>query len=461
MYAPNHKPADSERIKVFTLSRRLKYLKFYLQLILLLIKSPYFTISVEHRSGHPIMFLQLVLFVACSASTTLANTILSVQPTRIPTIGNNENTTITVNLINSTLPLDSTTSANCIINPPAKGSTHILNQTAKTFPASITSANRIVCHGVPNVVAPGPGTLMISLSFGNIEKIYLYANVSYFTPIDFAISKRPYIYETSGEILLRFDPIYFNKEEQFKVTAELPAAGSNAKWTWDSNDQRNSEFFSTFPNVVLPLSFSTLPPNTESIHNDLSVTVTRISDGTNYIRSRRFHRAPPPPTNFTGSYSQIDHKTNSVLLNGNIFQIQGYYMGTDHPTNESFWLDYELGIIKNQLVPNNLNVGLIYDLQNEPMDIQMKFLDECYKVGFKVMYPVLSNKWHRFINHGGPFNNQTMLEELIDKITLMKDHPAIVGKFFFFVCLLFLFLMFIFIPLIIFFIFFLNRLVYL
>ena len=168
-----------------------------------------------------------------------------------------------------------------------------------------------------------------------------------------------------------------------------------------------------------------LPPNVKSIHNDLSVTVTRLSDGTNYIRSRRFHRAPPPLTNATGSYSQIDHTTNSVLLNGKIFPIQGYYMGTDHPSNSSFWLDYELGIIKNKLVPSGLNVALFYDLQWEPMDIQMKFLDGCYEAGFNVMYPLMSTT--RFINHGGPFNKPALLKNLIANITSMKDHPAILG----------------------------------
>lgn len=375
--------------------------------------------------------LLVLLFLAHSASTVLSTT-LSVEPTRIPTIGNNANTTITVNLDlvdSTTSPLDGATSAKCNIQPAPHGTTHTLNNTGATFPAEIISSTKIVCHGVPNVFAPGPGILVISILHQNTTQnttSTLSANVSYFVPVDFALSKRPYIYETSGAILLRFDPIYFNsKEEQFKVTAELPAAGPHATWAWNSNDPRDSDFFSTFPNVVLPLSFLMLPPNVKSIHNDLSVTVTRISDGTNYIRSRRFHRAPPPLNNATGSYSQIDHTTNSVLLNGKIFQIQGYYMGTDHPSNSSFWLDYELGIIKNKLVPSGLNVALFYDLQWEPIDIQMKFLDGCYEAGFKVMYPLMSTT--RFINHGGPFNQPALLKNLIANITFMKDHPAILG----------------------------------
>ena len=108
-----------------------------------------------------IMFhLFVLLFLAHSASTVLSIT-LSVEPTRIPTIGNNANTNITVNLDladSTTSPLDGATSAKCNIQPAPHGTTHTLNNTGTTFPAEIISSTKFVCHGVPNVFAPGPGT---------------------------------------------------------------------------------------------------------------------------------------------------------------------------------------------------------------------------------------------------------------------------------------------------------------
>ena len=293
------------------------------------------------------------------------------------------------------------------------------------FPAEIVSSTQIICRGVPNVVAPGPGTLVISLHHQkNTSITYLSANMSYFNPIDFAISKRPYINELDGNILLRFDSEYFQANEQFKITAELPAAGPSAQWEWDTST--SPHLFPSFPNVILPLSFATtLPPNTKSIHNDISVTVTRVLDGTQYVRSRRFHRVPPPLPNSTVVPVQVDHTKRSLLVNGKTFRMQGYYMGTDHPTNNSFWLKHELSLIEQKLVPVGLNVGLFYDLQNEPLDVQRQFLDGCHRAGFKVIYPIGTGKVQ--INHGGPFDQPAMLKELIANITFVKDHPAILG----------------------------------
>ena len=361
-----------------------------------------------------LLLLLLLLPPACSSH-------LSVYPIRVPTIG--PSTNITVNLLGTHAVPSGTTSATCKIEPPAAGSTHILNATVSSFPAEIISNTQVICHGVPNVVAPGPGILVVAFHHQNITTKSLSANITYFNPVDFAVSKRPYIYETSGDILLRFDKKYFRAEEQFKVTAKLPAAGPSAKWEWDVTISSST----TFPNVILPLSFiSTLPPNTKSIHNDISVTVTCVSDGANYVRSRRFHRVPPPPENSTVIPVQVDHTKRSLLVNGTTFQMQGFYMGTDHPTNASFWLQEELNLITQKLVPNGLNIGLLYDLQNEPLDVQRNFLDGCHQAGFKILYP-LSMFSKVNINHGGPFNQPALLKDLIANITFVRDHPAIFG----------------------------------
>ena len=361
-----------------------------------------------------------LILISCSFSACSS---ISIYPTRVPTLGNSPKTNITVNLDNA---VPTASEVYCAILPSAAGTTFTLNGTGSTFTATadIISTNQIVCNGIPNVVAPGPGVLQISFHYQNTTNV-VSTDITYFTPVDFAVSKRPYIYETSGDILLRFDPQYFKTTEGFKITADLPAGGPKAKWEWNINSSCN--IFATFPNVILPLPFlSTLPPNTESIHNDMSVTVTRLLDGTKYVRSRRFHRVPPPSLDNSVIPVQVDHTKKALLVGGQSFVMQGYYMGTDHPTNDSFWLQHELNVIKQKLVPNGLNVGMLYDLQNEPLNVQLQFLDGCHRAGFKVIYPV-SHIGKIDINHGGPFNNKTLLKELIANITFVKDHPALLG----------------------------------
>ena len=338
--------------------------------------------------------------------------------TRVPMTGG---TNITVNL-DTIIPAGGTTSASCIINPPAGGTTHILNATATKFPGKIISSathSVIVCHGVPAVVAPGPGVLVVSFapSSGGGPTQTVMENVTYFPPVEWAISKRPYISETSGDILLRLDPEYFSSSEHFKISAELPAAGVNAQWTWDT--AADATLLSTFPNIVLPLTFEHLPPNHAPIHNDMRVSVTRVLDGSTFVQSRRFHRVPPPSANSTVVPVQVDHTTRGLLVDGKSFIGNGFYMQqtTDWPSLAEH--------VRDVLVPMGVNVGMTYGLSSASKAEQITFLDACFAAGFKVMYPLGTGDVH--INHGGPFNRPSMLKELIANVTFIQNHPALLG----------------------------------
>lgn len=229
--------------------------------------------------------------VPCRASPTVTD----VQPYRIPTTGN-VSVTVTVH------DQPYADAIQCQINPPPQGTTHILNTTSLIFPGQRISKTQVMCMNVPKVTAPGPGIL--TLTFLNhqaspaTKPTVLATNVTYFTPIDWTVSKRPYIHDldVSGDILFKLDATYFQLNETFTIAASLPAAG-NATWEWHLVATPT-----TFPEYVLPLSFEQIKSSGTTIHNDLQLTILRVSDGTMYRSSRRFHKVPSPPSSSTGKY---------------------------------------------------------------------------------------------------------------------------------------------------------------
>lgn len=237
-----------------------------------------------------IAVLVLSVLIPCRALPTVTD----VQPYRIPTTGN---VSITVSIHDQPFA----DAIQCQINPPAKGTTHVLNTTSTTFPGTMVSKTQVMCMNVPKVTAPGPGIL--TLTFLNhqanpaTKPTVLATNVTYFTPIDWTVSKRPYIHDldVSGDILFKLDATYFQPNETFTIAASLPAG--NATWEWNLVATP-----ATFPEYVLPLSFEQIKSSGTTIHNDLQLTMFRVSDGTKYSSSRRFHKVPSPPSSSTGKH---------------------------------------------------------------------------------------------------------------------------------------------------------------
>jgi len=209
--------------------------------------------------------------------------------------------------------------------------------------------------------------------------------------------------------------LYFVAGEELIITARLPAAGLTAVWHWNvtvSSEQRN---------IVLPLSFSVLSSISGAIHNDLTVVVVRVRDHSQFQQSRRFHRVPPPPATSTVVPVQVDHATQGLQVDGQIWQGQGWYMSA-----KNGWPAL-IEQIKEQLIPMGVNVGMPYGLSSQPLAQQTEFLDACANVGFKVMYPLGTGAVK--INHGGPFDQPAMLKELISNVTFVRHHPAILGYY--------------------------------
>ena len=381
-----------------------------------------------------------------AADTSATPTITSIVPRRVSLEGGDNITVVGTNLRDAApgavAPL-------CRIAPASRGSTHVLNATAPTFPGVVLvgsgsdSGNSLVCVGAPAVVAEGPGTLVVSLDGG---KTWLpggadpaATRLTYFSLVEIAVGRRPYVTEAAGSLLLRTDASAM-AGASLSVTAVLPAGGPGAKWEWHGVVGGTE--------VVLPMAFDggRLPPNTRPIHNDLIVTVSVIkaaaaaaaqpqgegedeTDGDNgggngsdhssgrssgsqsggsdnergsggasgsgsgvvmpgrtYTKTRRFHRAPPPAT--TVGVSQVDHATSGLRVDGASWLGQGWYVegatGGDTPRwNNS--LTVLASVLRMRLVPQGINMAMVYGLMTRPDAEQLAFLDECEAMGMKIM----------------------------------------------------------------------------
>ena len=284
----------------------------------------------------------------CWTIPTAARQIKSISPNRIPTSGN-VNITIT---LETSIP-SSATQASCQITAAKGGTTHTLLQNPP-FPAEIINSNTINCYNVPPVTSPAPGNLIVTFSNSNSTVVSASTHISIFTAIEFAVSKRPFIYETSGELLLSLDSNYFADNETFSIVASLPAAGKKAIWKWN---QISFDTTTTSNEIILPLSFDVLPSNTKAIHNDLSLVVTRNQDNTVYVMHRRFHRVPKP-IDTKVQVVQVDHTTKGLIIDGTVWSGQGWYMQT-MAEQVGGWTALAKQI-QEQLIPMGVNVGMPY-----------------------------------------------------------------------------------------------------
>eukprot|EP00948_MAST-09A_sp_MAST-9A-sp1_P003502 g3502.t1 len=384
--------------------------------------------------GYQFVILGFVIFFGFSEATPC---ITAVNPSRVPTEASTKYFKVT---LNESVPVG-TSKIQCRINPAQGGTTHILNTTAETTEGVLVDGSKkeILCR-IAKVVAEGPGNVVVSFDDG---KTWLGAaegskgdRVSYYTGFDFAVSRRPFIYEEQGELLITLHNALPNIRvgDVVQATAELPAV--NAKWKWDPIALEKKFYHPVDETwrLVLPLSFDQLPPNAQ-IHNDITLTVTlapgastRINEsigmGANggpylFSKSRRFHRVPVP-TNQVVEPVQVDHETNGLRVNGKSWIGQGWYLSGDFE-----WLADR---IENEFKVRNVNMGMPYGLATQPLDVQKDFLDRCAKAGFKVIYP-LGTGLNVSINHGGPFNKPTLLEDLVSNISFVKNHPALLGYY--------------------------------
>ncbi|KAH8072684.1 hypothetical protein JL721_3327 [Aureococcus anophagefferens] len=271
----------------------------------------------------------------------------------------------------------------CRVDPAPGGSTHLINATTPNFNASVS------LDGGETWVGAG-------------------VEIAYAEQVSVALDRRPYVGEASGHLLVRSS---IPGVDALNVTAELPCVG--ASWRWD-DVKANAD-------VVLDLDFSAL--SLEPIHNDMIITV-RYGDAV-VTKRRRFHRVPVPPT--AGGYVQVDHARAGLLVDGDPWIGQGWYVAATSNVSWNNSLERLADVIVYENAPKGINQGMPYGLSAHPPKAQLAFLDAVHRVGFKVIYPVVSGNVS--INHGGPFDDSDKLEALRASVELVREHPALLGYY--------------------------------
>ena len=131
-------------------------------------------------------------------------------------------------------------------------------------------------------------------------------------PWDAAISRRPYITEATGELLLELAPAVLDSGKPLTVTATLPCAG--ASWNWTVATKLGTEQY------TLPFPLGALPT---LLNNDMTITVAGAGS-----KRRRFQRAWKANSTNT---AQVDHSTRGLLVNGAPWALMGWY---EYPAND-------------------------------------------------------------------------------------------------------------------------------
>jgi hypothetical protein len=184
-----------------------------------------------------------------------------------------------------------------------------------TFPASAVNATAVRCV-TPSVISPGNGVLDVSLDGGATWE----GNplpVRYFKLVDAAVGRRPYLDETSGEVLLATDVSL--RGQTVSVVVELYLSGRDAApvtlWGPGPTKLVNDTTTLIFPLASLPATVSA----------DMRVTVwgysvpgtdsrALLATPTNVTVWRRFQRAPPSGMSPSVIPSVVDHATRSLRV---------------------------------------------------------------------------------------------------------------------------------------------------
>jgi hypothetical protein len=160
---------------------------------------------------------------------------------------------------------------------------------------------RKAIYGVPNCLALG--------SYGE-------ANTEHFATFAPAFSRRPYIRETEGALLVRLDASLAGRP--LKLTATLN--GTTHSPLIVQHFTAGSDPTAT---LRIPFDLTTMPP---MVTADAEITLTDLATQRSYRHTRAFHRSPRPPA---GAVTlQVDHEHQGALLKDGVrFAMEGWFAG--------------------------------------------------------------------------------------------------------------------------------------
>jgi hypothetical protein len=316
-------------------------------------------------------------------------------------------------------------SALCRVDPAPGGSSLAFNSTV--FPGVVLNDTTIRCDPAPAAIADGPGSIQVAIAPAGAADVFYGAAVAgrgdaveYYALAEVALSRRPYLSEAAGAVLLSGAGLSGAKVH---VRAALPAAGPQAVWEWSN--------VSGGVDVELPLSFKSLPAD-QPLHNDMQFEITiaestsasgSVGVGRVLKKSRRFHRVPPPAQGSAVAPVQVDHSTAGLLVDSKPWIGVGWYFERDIPTDEM------IEMVTNEFAPRGVNQGMLYGMNTRPRDELRRLLDASAAVGFKWVWPLVDNIGGVNLQAGGPFDNATRLAAVVENVTFVRDHRALLGYY--------------------------------
>ena len=162
-------------------------------------------------------------------------------------------------------------------------------------------AQRKAGYGDPNCLALGP---------------YGEANTEHFAAFAPAFSRRPYIRETGGALLVRLDASLAGRPLKLVVTLN----GTTRSPLLVQHFTAGSDPTAT---LRFPFDLTTMPT---LVTADAEITLTDLTTQRFYQHTRAFHRSPPPPA---GAVTlQVDHEHQGALLKDGVrFAMEGWFAG--------------------------------------------------------------------------------------------------------------------------------------
>eukprot|EP01052_Picozoa_sp_SAG31_P016330 SAG31_NODE_1077_length_10037_cov_3.515899_2_plen_1115_part_00 len=251
-----------------------------------------------------------------------------------------------------------------------------------TFPATVHNDTYAECTPPP-VLANGPGLLRLSVDNATWRGISGEAGfpVEYFSLVDLAVGKRPYVNTDVGHLLMRTNCLAQGEtighnlcQTSVTINATLQSVGKT--WSWGGLIQGDR---------ALPFNLSSLPPN---VHNDLDVTIVFGNRGRatgSYVIRRlvRFARVTTNSSQAAAQAVQVDAWTKTLSIGGSTFLGSGFYFGSFSPSDL-----LNLAAELPSLVKRGVNMGVMLTLPGANQTVQQSFFASAAHAGFKVIWPL-------------------------------------------------------------------------
>ena len=359
--------------------------------------------------------LTIITTISAMVTAVTATKTITVNPTLFATEGG---TKVIVELNNINTPTNN--NIWCRITPPKGGTTFGVKgyriRGIVDFPGIVMNNNTITCNP-PQAISNGPA--YFSVSIDNKTSWIGNEQVTYINLFEVAVDKRPYVTETSGKLLVH-KHASINSNDVKNITLYLPSL--QLKWEWEKKDIA----FSDFGRNELALEFTFEKFSNNNVHSDVEIFITMAtSDGKttifNYLK--RFHKVSPPSKNSKVEIVQVNHATKHLIVNGNTYIGNGFYVSHAPMSIENATFFFRT---MNSL---NINQFMFYGMPSLENNYILQLFDTAYKHDCKILYQSVGD--HSIIKNGGPFNNTDLpwYRHFINNITLVKDHPALLGYY--------------------------------